>query len=428
MTAPLAPAPEAPPESAGMTVEELAAQIQAILDAATGEGRELTEDEVAQAEALEHKLATAQKRDREAQQRQVAEARRAALKARQAERLAPVNAGIMGMVAPAKPDHGLERAFNSYLRTGQPNGDIAHLRAQGEGTGSEGGYLVPPGFRDKLVERMKAFGGVANVVEEVTTDTGNVIEWPTNDDTGNVGEVVAEGGTFSSQADLTFGKKDLGAYMYMAGGGSATPLRLSFQLLQDAAFDVEGLVSRKLGERIARIQARHLVTGNGVHQPLGIVYGLTGVEMSSGGPTYDDLITWIHSVDPAYRGPNCRWAFNDTSLATIKKLKDSHGDPIWRPSNADMATGLEGGVLLGYPVTIDQAFGDIVGTNGADDNWGVFGDLREGYVTRRVKAITIIVNPWTRAANGQIEYTAWARMDATQQNTAAYTVMAGFTT
>lgn len=390
-----------------MTTEEILAALQAILDSA--EGRDLTDEEVQNYEELEGKL-TAAKRSADIRSRN-----------------ATYNAVAPAVnVAAAKQDDTLERAFDHYMRTGKENGDLVELRAQSEGTGSEGGYLVPDGFRNKLVDRMVAFGGVANVVETVTTSTGNPLPWPTVDDTANTGEIVAEGGTFSSGADLVFGEESLGAYKYMAGGGSALPLRVSVELAQDAAFDVQGLVSRKLGERIARIQSTHVVTGTGVSQPLGIVTGLTGIELAddTAGITYDDLITFIHSVDPAYRESGCRWAFNDTTLATIKKIKDSNGDPIWRPLNADMASDTGGGTLLGYPVTIDQAFPDVdVDANTV--NWGVFGNLNEGYVIRRVKDVQLIVNPWTRAANGQIEYTAWARMDSTQQNINAYVALTG---
>src|SRR3546814_12822638 len=88
----------------------------------------------------------------------------------------------------------------------------------------------------------------------------------------------------------------------MAGGGSNAPLRVSFELAQDAAFDVEGLVSRKLGERIGRIQSTHLVTGTGSGQPQGITDDRTGVQLAANtGVTYADLLTFVHSVDPAYR-------------------------------------------------------------------------------------------------------------------------------
>lgn len=392
-----------------MTIEEILGALQAILDAA--EGRELNDEEVARYEELETQLKGAQ--------------RSAEIRSRHAAYKAPNRSDLHVHVGTARQDDTLERAFDHYLRTGKENADLVQLRAQGEGSPTEGGYLVPDGFRDKLIDRMKAFGGIANVVETITTSTGNPLPWPTVDDTANVGEIVAEGGTFASGADLVFGTASLGAYKYMAGGASNTPLRVSVELLQDAAFDVQGLVSRKLGERIARIQSTHLVTGNGSGQPKGIVHGLTPVQPAANtGWTYADLVTFIHSVDPAYRERG-RWAFNDTTLGAIRKLVDLDGRPLLQPAGTASAAGSPGGeTLLGYPVTIDQAFVDL-DIDDSTDLCGVFGDLSEGYVMRRVKDITLIVNPWTRAANGQVEFTAWARMDGNQQNISAYSVLSG---
>lgn len=395
------------------TIEEILAAQQVIVDAAKAENRSLTDDEVTQFEALEAE-GSAINRTKEIEKRQ------AAYTAPNATLQAAVNVGTV------KQDDGLDVAFRSYLRTGQANADLAELRAQSEGIPSAGGYLVPEGFRNKIIERMKAFGGIANVVETITTDTGQPYPWATVDDTANLGEIVSEGNTFSSGADLTLGTATLGAYTYTAGGGSNAPLRVSIELLQDSAFDVEGLVSRKLGERIARLQSAHLVTGTGSGQPLGISTGLTGVEIAANtGIVYDDLINWIHSVDPAYRDSGTVWAFNDRTLAVIKKLKDSHGDPIWRPADADMATTTGGGTLLGYPVIVDQAFPDV-NLSSNTVNFGVFGDLVEAYVIRRVRDIQLIVDPITRmVSNRQVQYSAYARMDATQQNTSAYIALTG---
>ncbi len=80
--------------------------------------------------------------------------------------------------------------------------------------------------------------------------------------------------------------------------------------------------------------------------------------------------------------------------------------------------------LLGYPVTIDQAFPTMTAASNTI-NWGVFGNLSEGYVIRRVKDVELLVNPYTRVANGQVEFTAWARMDGVQQNTNAYVALTG---
>lgn len=391
-----------------MTIDEIVDALQGVVDGA--DGRDLTADEVTQYEDFEAQLLTAQKSEQ--------------VRARQGAYTAPAAVSAPLHVSP-KVDDGYVKAFEAYMRTGKPNADL--VNAQSEGTGSEGGYLVPDEFRRRIIERMKAFGGIAAEAETITTTTGANLPWVTNNDTSNLGEIVDEGGVFTSGADLVFGTDTLGAWSYAAGGGSSTPLRISYELAQDSAFDLAGFVDRKLGERIYRLQAGHLVTGTGVKQPLGLVTGLTGIEIAADGAgiVYDDLIHFTHAVDPAYRDMgNCKWAFNDASLETIKKLKDSHGDPIWRPADADMATATGGGVLLGYPVVIDQAFANFSAANNAV-NWGAFGDFREGYVIRRVREVALLVNPYSRMNNRQIEYSAWARMDATQQNTAAYVALTG---
>ena len=125
--------------------------------------------------------------------------------------------------------------------------------------------------------------------------------------------------------------------------------------------------------------------------------------------------------------PNVKTDHNLSSEHTemlIKKLKDSHGDPLWRPDSADMGTGTGGGRLNGYPVIVDNSFVDM-DVDDSTDKWGAFGNFREGYVRRLVRDVVVIVNPWARAHNGQVEFSAWMRMDATQQNTNAYIVLSG---
>lgn len=393
-----------------MTVDELLSSMQGIIDEAdASEAGELTDGQVARYEDLEGQLTRARKLDEVS------------------KRHAAYKAAVPGQLvtgAAAKTDDTLDRAFENFMRTGKHNDDLTELRAQGELVGSEGGYAVPSGFRDKLVDRKKAFGGIASVAEEVSTATGNPLSWVTVDDTANSGEIVAEGATFSSGADFVFGTANLGAYKYASSGASTAPLRVSVELLQDAAFDVQGFVARKLGERIGRIQATHLVTGTGVSQPLGVVTGLTGTASIAATQVYADLVNYIHAVDPAYRDSgNCVWAFNDATLKTWRKILDTNNRPIVKRGDDSAATGAGMETLLGYPVVIDQGFANIA--SNSTTNFGVFGDIREGYVIRRVKDVTLVVNPWTRAAYGQVEFSAWARMDATQQNTNSYTALTG---
>lgn len=396
-----------------MSIEEILAAMTGIVDGA--EGRTLTDEEVKNYEALEVQLA--KERDHR-------------VRNRQEQYTAPVPDDIAAAVnvAPAKKaaDDDLEKAFENYLRTGRPNADIADLRvsnAQSGGTDSEGGFTVPDGFRQKLVEVMQAFGGLASVVESFPTETGNPIEYPSNDDTANEGTITAEGAAITGGADLVFGTITLGAFKYTSAGDGNAPLKVSVELLQDSAFDIAGLVSRKLGTRIARKQARDWVIGAGTTLPFGIAHaGLTADHVLAANDTitYQDLLDLETTLDPAYE-QNAMWAMNKTSWNAIRGVVDTEGRPLIFDSNmAGMGTDPRR-TLLGYPVLIDQAFAN---PTVQDAHFAVLGDLNEAYVIRRVSNLAVVVNPFSSANNGQVEYTAWERADGNIQNRAAYSVLA----
>lgn len=392
------------------TVEEILAALQAIIDGAAG--RSLTAEEVTAYEGLEADLKQAQ-------------ASSEIVKRNAAYNVTRTPAGVPspGGVKDEDPAAGLR----NYLLTGKANIDMGVSNAQSEGVPSQGGFLVPDLFRTKLVERLKAFGGLGSVVERYTTGNGAPVDWPTIDDTGNVGEIVQEGNTFSGGADLVFGSNSLGAYSYATGGAGGAPLKVSRELIQDSAFDIMGLITRLFATRIARIQAVHWVSGTGVAQPLGITTGRTPVQSAANtGITYEDLVTYIHSVDPAYRSAGCRWAMNDLTLAELEKIKDGSGSYIYRGRDANMAIGVNEATLLGYPITIDQAFPTLVKTS-PTVQWGVFGDLSQGYVIRDVKDVEILVNPYSSMATRQVEISGWARADGTQQDTNAYVTLTAHT-
>jgi HK97 family phage major capsid protein len=391
-----------------LTIEEILAKIQEI--DTLGETRSFTAEEVAEYEALEGQLKAAQKT-------QEIRSRTAAYVAPNASIAAAVNVGT------AKTDDTLERAFNAYLRTGQENSDIAELRAQSVGTGSAGGITVPETLLTRITERLKEFGGVANAVETITTSTGEPLRWPTLDDTANSGVIAAEGtAPASGGADFVFGEKTLGAFPYVAPGATNLPLRVSVELLQDSAFDVQALVTRKLAERIFRKQAADWVNGTGTTMPFGIATGtaVAANTFDAAAPTYADLLNAVHQVDPAYR-TGAVWTFNDATLALIEGIVDSNGRPLLNNANDGIQVGRSNQTLLGFPVIVDQAWSTYAdaGTN----KWGAFGNLLEGYIIRRVKDVTVVVNPYSRANERQVEFTMYARADGTVKDANAFRVL-----
>jgi len=390
------------------TIDEIVAALQAIMDGS--EGRSLTDDEVTSYEALEAELTNVRRTNE--------------LRARNVAYNTPVNTHVH--VGIPRQDDGLERAYDAYLRTGMPNADITGLRvtnAQGEGTGAGGGYLVPPGFRTKIVERMVSFGGLAAEVESFSTTTGNNLEYPTLDDTANSGGITAESAAITSGADLVFGTVALGAYKYTsAGAGSNLPLRVPVELLQDSAFDVQGLVSRAMGTRIARAQAAHWVTGTGVGQPKGLVAASLTADRdldTADTPDYEDLVDTQDLLDEAYE-PNAKWIMRKNTWSQLRLIVDTNGRPIVQ----DSTTGISGKParrLLGSEVILDEAMPLL---SAAADTYAIaYGDFRESYVIRRVSNIVVVVNPYSRASNGEVEFTAWERADGNIQNRNSYIIL-----
>lgn len=407
------------------TIEQILADLQAIIDGAidpenNGEERPLTDEEVQRYEALEGELQTV-RRSVEFRSRHTAYIT--------PNRNAIVPAGEHGSVQRT----GEERAFEHYLRTGTPNSDLnpasgpvpMEYRAQAEGTGAAGGFLVPAGFLQKITERLKAFGGISGEAEHVNTGSGNPLPWPTNDDTANTGEIVAENAAPAGGADLVLGQKTLGAYKYTSEGVGGVPLKVSFELAQDSAFNLEEFVQRKLAERIGRKQAADWSMGTGTGMPLGAVTGGTsGVIVASNvtGLSYAEAVSTVHVPDVAYREDGeSVWVMNDAIMALLERLVDTTGRPLLQMSTDGIA-GKPVRTLLGYRIVIDNT---LPATYGVATKTLLFGNINRAYIIRDVQEVTMIVMRELYALNGQIGYMAWARADGTVQDVNAYTVVRG---
>jgi len=307
----------------------------------------------------------------------------------QAEREAQRGASSTGL--PAGNDGAslddYRAAFEGFIRQGlsdlEPEARAliqqraVDTRAQGTTSGSAGGFTVPEGFWAKVTETMKYYATVAQFAEVLTTSTGAKIPWPTNNDTSNEGALLDENTQITGQ-DLTFGQAELDAFMY-----TSRLVLVSYQLLQDSGVDIEGLIARKLGQRLGRITNRHFTVGTGSAQPQGYTVGATQgtiADISDGewatGVAWQAFVDLIHSVDVAYRG-NARFALHDLILAEVRKWRDAENRPLWIPS---VAAGVPD-TILGYPYFVNNF---QASTAAAGDKPVYFGNFEDGFVVRNV--------------------------------------------
>lgn len=352
-----------------------------------------------------------------------------------AERMAELSKQFNRSEAPAspagKPDGDEDQhaeytaAFAAYLRNEPLNFDQQKAlqwgfdssirNAAGVGSGAAGGYTVPPEFRTIFVESQKAWGAMLREAEVIETETGANLQWPTNDDTGNVGAILAEN-TQVTEQDVTFGTASLDAYLY-----TSKLIRASLQFLQDNAVDAESWLAGRLGVRVGRILSQHFTAGTGTAQPDGIVtsatVGVTGTGSfaTTKGIGYDDLVDLVESLDPAYGGTgNLKFMAHQTVRKALRKLKDTQNRPLWEPS---LQVGTPDS-LMGYPLVINNDMATLaVGSKSL-----LFGDIRQAYVIRVVKGLTVLRLAERYADYLQVGFLGFERADGTMQDANAVRV------
>lgn len=253
------------------------------------------------------------------------------------------------------------KAFDSFLRRGFSNLEeadrktILEMRALSTsgGGGSEGGYTIPRGFSGELEKQLAYFGPMMEISRKYNTSTGNTIDWPTSNDTGNVGALIGENADHSdSVTDPAFGTKPFKAYTF-----SSKVFRVPNELLQDSAFDLTQYLAEIAGERIGRVLNTYFTTGTGSSQPQGVVVGASasGVTAAATALTFDNLIDLVHSVNIAYR-QNSALMFNDATAKVLRKIKDGQGNYLWQMG--DVRTG-QPDTILGKPYYINNDMADI---------------------------------------------------------------------
>lgn len=297
------------------------------------------------------------------------------------------------------------RAFNSWLRGADLSNEDrkvltagrAEFRDQLVSSGASGGYTVPEQFSNQIFEHRKWFGGMRDVAGNITTSTGADLLWPNNDDTGNSGAILAEGGALTEQ-DVSFGARTFKAFKY-----TSKLVQVSWELMQDSAFNLEEFLARKFGERLGRAENAHFTTGIGGTQPEGIMTNVTTVAPATDNTlVLKDLITLKFNVDRAYRSTG-RFMCHDLIMASLLKEQSTTGDFVWQPSAQDG----EPDRIFGHPIVINN---DMDSTVADGKKVVVFGDL-SAYLIRDVSGIAVVRLNERYADNMLTGFFAIARVD-----------------
>ena len=265
------------------------------------------------------------------------------------------------------------------------------------GTDSEGGYLVPDEFEHTLVQGLNESNVIREHAHVITTSSG-LHKIPVVASHGSAAWIDEEGAY--TESDDSFGQVQLDAHKV------GTVIKVSEELLNDSAFDLEGYINSEFVRRIGDKEEEAFLVGNGTSKPTGILNttggGQVGVTAASATAiTADELIDLFYSLKAPYR-KNAVWILNDSTVKAIRKLKDNTGNYLLQPAIKDG----EVSTILGRPYFTSSFMPAIA----AGNKTIIFGDLsyywigdRQGISFKRLNELY--------AGNGQIGFLASKRLD-----------------
>ncbi|MEE0873622.1 MAG: phage major capsid protein [Ruminococcus sp.] len=308
----------------------------------------------------------------------------------------PVNQPITNNPANAeKPKSGrasdeYKEDFGRHLRGKKPLHNVLS-----ESVDADGGYLVPEEFENQIVRGIDETNIIRSIAKVITTAHDRKIPVA-------VGHSVAtwtEENAAFTESNPSFGQKQIDAFKL------TDLIRVSTELLQDSAFNVEDYIIREFSYAFGVAEEQAFCVGTGTNQPTGIFTENGGevgfTTFSATVITIDDVISLIYSLKAPYR-KNAVFLMNDATVGLIRKLKDGNGAYLWQPS-----------VQAGQP---DKILGfDVYTTPFAPAIAGgalpiAFGDFQNYWIGDRGGKTVQRLNE-LYATNGQVGYVATERVD-----------------
>ncbi|MBR2287042.1 MAG: phage major capsid protein, partial [Clostridia bacterium] len=209
-----------------------------------------------------------------------------------------------------------------------------------EGTDASGGYLVPAEWDARLIEKLDEENVIRRLGTTIQTSGERKINVAA---TKPAASWVEESGALQF-SDPAFSQVILDAYKL------SVAVKVSEELLADNQYDLEGYLIRSFGQAIAQKEEEAFIIGDGNKKPAGILHatygGQTGITAAKEAElSVDEVIDLIYKLKRPYRA-KAAFLMADSTLASIRKMKDGTGQYIWQPA----LTAGEPDRLLGYPV------------------------------------------------------------------------------
>lgn len=244
-------------------------------------------------------------------------------------------------------------AFENRLRTNQL-GDVDDYNLKLAKL-KNNSYPLPYSFKGDYTEHLahenlfRRFGTVIHTeIEEGTVVCMDVMPEP---------EIVDENQSYPSPHEMRY------PCLHCRSHKLAMLGKIPCSFVDDTRFDLAGYVYREIGHCFGRAEENICLNGIGQTEPKGLLHSAEiGVTAST--LTADAVIELFFSLDKQYR-KNAVWVMNDETAMTLRMLKDSTGNFLWRSTDD---------TIFSHTVVI---------SNYINDSTIVFGDLSYYWLIER---------------------------------------------
>ena len=257
-----------------------------------------------------------------------------------------------------------------------------------EGVDADGGYLVPVEYDSRLIDVLNEENIMRALGTVITTSGEHKINVAA---TKPAAAWIEEGGALTF-GDATFDQIMLDAHKLHVA------IKVTEELLYDAAFDLEGYITLEFGRALANAEEDAFLNGDGKGKPLGLLAEEGGAQVAStvSAIKADDVLNLVYALKRPYR-KGSSFIMADSTIAKVRTLKDNNGAYMWQPSYKEG----EPDRLLGYALRTSPycpesvvSFGDYSYYNIGDRGTRSFKQLNELF-----------------AGNGMIGFVAKERVD-----------------
>ena len=266
------------------------------------------------------------------------------------------------------------------------------------GDDGHGGYLVPSEFEHQIVDALADQCIIRQYATTIRTDSGER-RIPIVTGKGAAYWTPEEGAIVP--ADDTFDQ------IYLSSHKLGTLIKVSEELLNDAAFNIPTYIAGVFAQRIGVAEEEAFLTGDGVHRPLGLLSDIGGgetgvVSLSATSITMDEVIDLYHSLRAPYRR-NAVFLMNDQTAKALRKTKNANDEYLWQ----DKLSGGLKDTILGRPVLTSEFMPRME----AGAKAILFADLSRYWIADRQNRSFKRLNE-LYAATGQVGFLASERVDA----------------